>query len=264
RRHYFDHVDFNNINLIHSSVLADKVLDYIFYLTVAENPKKQNALYKETIDHVMSRMSNDLFRRSFMQSLIQSFGREENVEVVDHIFNKHYNKLPSGLQNPSWRSQILYELSTAVTRQAKNINIKTKDKGLVSLYNMHDADYYVVVFWSTSCPHCLIEIPKLYNYLKDETRVKVIAVGLEDEYNEKIWQSQTLRFPNFLHVVGLKKWDSQVAKDYNIHSTPNYFVLNKTKTIIAKPYDFKAIKKYFEAKLKAEDTEDKTVKNSEK
>lgn len=251
--HYFDHVDFNNINLIHSSVLADKVLDYIFYLTVAENPEKQNKLYKNAIDEVLSKISNDLFRRSFMQSLIQSFSREENVEVVDHIFEKHYDVLPSGLKNPVWRSQVLYELSTAVTRSAKNINIEIEDKGTVSLYNLHDHEYYFIAFWSTTCPHCMIEIPKIHQFLKDKENIKVIAVGLEDEFSKTKWKSETYRYPEFYHVLGLGKWDSQVAKNYNVHATPYYFVLDKNKKIIAKPYDYEEVEAYFSDIFKKEE-----------
>lgn len=252
KKHYFDHVDFSNINLIHSSVLADKVLDYIFYLTVAENPDKQNQLYKDAVDQVMSKIDDDLFRRSFMQSLIQSFSRDENVSVVDYIFEKHYNTLPPGLQNPTWRSQVLHELSTAVTRKAKNINIKTKDKGATSLYNLHDHEYYLIVFWSTTCPHCLIEIPKIYKLFKDKKNIKVIAIGLEDEFSKTKWKSEIYRYPEFYHTLGLGKWDSQVAKDYNVHATPYYFVLDKHKKIIAKPYDYDEVETYFSDIFKRE------------
>lgn len=259
KAHYFDHIDFSNPNLIHSSVLADKVIDYVFYLTVAKDYDRQNELYKEAVDSVMNKIPDDLLRKSFMQSLIQSFAKDENVAVIDHIFKKHYDVLPSGLKNASWRSDILNELSTAISRPAKDFKIETKDKGVNSLYDIKGFDQYILVFWSTTCPHCTKEVPKLYKLFENNDKVKVIAIGMEDEESKNTWKSQTYDYPNFYHVLGLGKWESDIAVSYNIHATPNYFVLDQNKIIIAKPYDYKAVKELFDTLYAPE----KDIKNED-
>jgi protein-disulfide isomerase len=43
--------------------------------------------------------------------------------------------------------------------------------------------------------------------------------------------------------LGFGKWDNEIGNSYNVTSTPTYFVLDKDKKIMAKPYDFEALKK---------------------
>ena len=45
------------------------------------------------------------------------------------------------------------------------------------------------------------------------------------------------------------KWDNQIGNNYNVKSTPSYFILDKDKVIIKKPYDFEAFKDYFSKTL---------------
>jgi hypothetical protein len=39
----------------------------------------------------------------------------------------------------------------------------------------------------------------------------------------------------------LGKWDNQLVQTYGIATTPTYFLLNKEKIIIAKPYEYKDV-----------------------
>jgi len=43
-------------------------------------------------------------------------------------------------------------------------------------------------------------------------------------------------------VLGLGKWDNEIGNKYGVKETPTYFVLDKAKHIIDKPYDFEALK----------------------
>ncbi|MGB2684354.1 MAG: TlpA disulfide reductase family protein, partial [Olleya sp.] len=102
-----------------------------------------------------------------------------------------------------------------------------------------------IVFWSTTCSHCLEEIPELRKYVKtlDNKQLKVIAIALdEDRYR---WKDMTYDYPEFYHVFGEGKWDNEIGNNYNVKSTPSYFVLDSDKKIIKKPYDFKAFEAYF-------------------
>jgi len=49
-------------------------------------------------------------------------------------------------------------------------------------------------------------------------------------------------YPDFIHVLGLGKWDNPTSNAYGIESTPSFFLLDKDKKIIAKPYDAVALK----------------------
>jgi len=101
-----------------------------------------------------------------------------------------------------------------------------------------------VVFWSTSCSHCLNEIPQLYEFIKDKKGLNVIAIALEED--EVDFNKYTSKFEKWTNILGLNKWQNPLAKAYQINATPSYFVLDKNKKIIAKPDYFSDVKVFFE------------------
>ncbi len=243
--HFFDHIDFNNTNMIHSSILLDKVMDYVFYLTVAETPESQNALYINAIQEVIQKIQNETIKKGFIQALIQSFLQDENTEVIDVLFEKYYNLLPADQQNTNWKNGIQNQLKTAIGRTAPDFEF-IFNKNISSLYKLSGYKYYVIVFWSTSCSHCLKEIPMFYDYIKDRPDTKVIAIGLETYDSKANWESEIYDYHAFINVMGLGKWENSIARDYNIHTTPNYFILDTSKKILFKPYDFEEAEEIFD------------------
>jgi hypothetical protein len=128
KEHYFDHINFNNENLIHSSILIDKVMDYVFYLTLSRDIQMQNKLYKSAVSNVLQKIDNQLLRLGFIKALIQSFTKEENIDLVDYLFANYYQKLDLGLQDRAYKETIIKKLHTAVGRMAPDFSWKEKDK----------------------------------------------------------------------------------------------------------------------------------------
>lgn len=252
KEHYFDNLDFSNKNLQSSSILVDMVLDYVFYLTVAQDSETQNKLYQNAVDHVMEKMENNPFKANIIESLIRSFAREENILLTDYLFDTYYKNLDAAYQDQIFTKKVSDELKTAIGRKAANFSWET-DAESQDLYSLEGFDQYIIVFWSSSCPHCLKELPKFQTLIKDNNEVKVIAIGLETEESKAKWKSETYYYPEFQHVLGLGKWENNIAQDYNVHATPNYFILDANKKIVSKPYDIEEIKEFY--KLRNDETE---------
>ena len=72
----------------------------------------------------------------------------------------------------------------------------------------------------------------------------VVAVALED--NKTDFEQYTSKLKTWTNILGLKKWENEMAKEYKIIATPTYFILDKDKKIIAKPEHFEDLKAYFE------------------
>jgi hypothetical protein len=51
-----------------------------------------------------------------------------------------------------------------------------------------------------------------------------------------------------VHGIGLGKWENPLVQTFAIAATPTYFVLDASKTIIAKPYDFEGLEAFFRNK----------------
>jgi len=150
------------------------------------------------------------------------------------------------LQDKKFKTEKLALFATEIGRIAPDFSWTEKGKKL-QLSSLNEAENYVLVFWSTSCSHCLREIPQLHTFLKDKKNIKVIAFALEKD--AFVWENYSkTNLYGWHNVLGLKKWENQVAKTYQIVSTPSYFVLNKNKKIIAKPEEIEDLKALFEKK----------------
>ena len=233
---FFEPIDFSNQALVNSSFLLDRVTDYIFYLNYSEDATTQQILYKSAVETVFTKIENAIFKKNVIEFLIEKFEENNNLRMIDFLFENYYDALPTSLQNAKFKSEKVKLLATAIGRIAPDFSWKEHGKDF-QLSNLNDAKNYVLVFWSTECSHCLKEIPELHAFLQDKKNLKVIAFAMEN--NEARWKSLKTTLPNWHHVLGLNKWENKTAKEYNINATPTYFVLDSNKKIIANPIALK-------------------------
>lgn len=251
KSHYFDNVDFTNPVLLKSSLLIDRVMDFVFYLNTSDDPKKLLELRKESIVHVLSKVKEPALKKDVIESLLYTFAQQENLEMVDYILKNHFTKLPISLQDYEFKQMIKDMLKTTIGNKAPEM--VWKDKGVTkNLYGLKNKEkkYYLVVFWSTTCGHCLKELPVLQKFLEDKPEIQVVAVALENKTSKIKWIDEKYYYEEFIHVLALSSDDENVyqskfVKDYGVNATPNFFLLNSDKTIIAKPYDVKELKKLY-------------------
>lgn len=239
---FFDGLDFSNKNLINSSFLTDRMLDYIFFLNYSEDKKVQLQLFKDASKEVLDKITDINYKQSIIEFLTDQFQAARNVEMVDHLLNNYYKKLPDSLQDKKFIEEKMETLAVEIGRTAPNFSWTENGKSM-DLKSLSDGEQYVLVFYSTTCSHCLREIPQLYAYMKDKTKVKVVAFALENERYG--WDTYKGTLPGWHHVLGLEKWDNTIARTYQISATPTYFVLDKDKKIIAKPDAINDVKLFF-------------------
>lgn len=227
---FLKHVDFNNPLLQSSEFLTDRVLAYVFGM----NGSLDAEVYKSQIEQLLTTIGdeNDAIKMSLLDTIWQQFISMENYDLANYVSDNYLMSLAKSQDN----QKLLHELN--VFKNA-SIGVKAKDFPInnSTLHNLETSEYYVLIFWSSTCPHCLQELPKVQKVMQgyDAKKVKVIAYGIEDDNAN--WEKVTANYPEFIQVIGLEKWDNPLVKDYGIMSTPSYFVLDKNKKIIAKPYD---------------------------
>jgi thiol-disulfide isomerase/thioredoxin len=236
---FFDPIDFSNDTLVNSSFLLDRVTDYVFYLNYSDDIKTQQTLYKIAVERVFTKIKDAGFRKNVIEFLIEKFEENNNFKMIDFLFKNYYDALPKSLQNVTFKTEKIKLLATAIGSIAPNFSWKEHGKDY-QLSTLNEAKNYLLVFWSTGCSHCLKEIPELYTFLQDKKNLKVIAFAMEN--NEVRWKSLKATLPNWHHVLGLNKWKNKTAKTYNINATPNYFILDANKKIIAKPIPLEELK----------------------
>jgi thiol-disulfide isomerase/thioredoxin len=248
KKHYFDYIDFNNKTLQSSSFLEERMNNYIFGMSSDGVNEINN--YKNNIDvfYNAMKLAPEAIKRILLVSLWQQMADLDIEDVANYISNKYLIEIAKSLNDNELVDALSQYKNLSIGSKAPEFTIKiekNKKKVSIKLSELNSAEKYIIIFWNSGCPHCLDEIPQLQNFVKNykKLKLKVIAVGLEDD--NKTWKEKIKSFPEFINVLGLGKWDNEIGNKYGVKETPTYFVLDKAKHIIDKPYDFEALKVFF-------------------
>jgi len=252
QKHFFDSVDFNDKVLQSSNFLIERTLNYVF--GIMSEDKDETANYITNIDevHRVLKDTKPIIKSRILEVLWQQMADAGYDDVANHVADKYLIKIAKQLDNTELLNKMALFKSLSIGNKAPDFTLRVKENNeFVSkqISELNIADKYIVLFWSSTCDHCLDEIPQLQSYIKKLLKgtIKVIAIGLEDSAEN--WKKEAIKYPEFIHVLGLNKWKNKIATSYNVMATPTYFVLDKDKKIIAKPYDFEILEEYLSAGL---------------
>ncbi|MBS9774781.1 MAG: redoxin family protein [Tenacibaculum sp.] len=242
---YFNNINFNSKELYNSSFLVNNVADFVFFLREAKTPLLQEKLYKKSISKVMEVISyNITVKHQIITYFITTFTNKKDTKMVDWLFKEYYDKLPRNIIKQDFKRKKLELLQTSIGRIAPNFYWKEEGKGY-SLSSLNDGDNYLLIFWSTTCSHCVKDIPDLYKFMKGFKKTSVIAFAIEgDEFGFNEFTKRLYGWHNVLGTHPKNKFENETVKKYLIDATPTYFILNKNKEIIATPKSIIEVKEY--------------------
>ncbi len=258
RNHYFDNFDISDPRLLRTPIYEDKIMNYVTKVI----PQIPDSIIPE-IDMLIgkSRADSSLFRYMLI-TLFNYYGKSKimGMDAVQvHIADKYYI-------NGSWWSdpKFIKDLKDKVEKiKPLLIGAKAIDIELVNVpaqhfieakndtalkrfphigihFNLYDvsAEYLVLLFWEADCGHCKTVVPEMYkiyqNSLKKQN-IKIVAVSTLFGEEGKI------KWVDFINKNGLYDWINawnpysyEFKVKYNVMSTPQIFILDADKKIIAK------------------------------
>ena len=245
KQHYFDALDFQDTMILGSGFLTDKVVNYVF---TALPPQQLSVEEKEVI------MKNNVKE---LASVLENVSATNKVQLFNSLWTQatsnNYNNLADdiygnylkNLATETNKADILNNIEThnRLRFGAKAPEISWNEGSTVKkLTDLSGAKNYVVIFWSSTCSHCLQQLPELHKRIKDISGVKVLAIGLEDD--DETWKKESAKLPAFIHGIALGKWESPYTTLYNIHQTPTYYILDREKRIVANPENYEEVVKF--------------------
>ncbi len=247
--HFFDYVDFNDETLQSSNFLIERILNYVFGMS--SETEDDTTTYKKNIDAVFLAMNNakPIAKKTLFEALWQQMVDSNFEEVANYISDNYLISIAEALNDKELVNGLTLYKSLSIGNEAPDFSweeVEGETTTIKHLSDLNTAEQYIIVFWSSTCSHCLKEIPQLQTYIKtlETGRLQVIAIGLEEESNR--WENEILKYPEFIHVLGMGKWENEIGNSYNVTATPTYYVLDKDQKIISKPYDFEALKKFWD------------------
>ena len=258
RNHYFDNFNIADPRLLRTPLYEDKLMNYITKIV----PQIPDSLIVE-IDNLVekSRSDSNLFRYMLI-TLFNYFGKSNYMgmdAVQIHIAEKYYIT-DSWWSDPKFIADLkervektkplligkiapdieLVEIPAEHFIKAQHDSAMKKFPHIGTHFNLHQiqADFTVLVFWEADCGHCKTAIPELYEvYEKSlkEKGIKVLAVSTLFGEEGKV------KWIDFVNANKLYDWMNawnpysyEFKVIYDVLTTPQIYILDKNKKIIAK------------------------------
>jgi len=242
KKQYFTTLDFKNSVLQASHFLTDKVLNYVL-TALPLKPLSQEDTELEMQKNIRIAAyyiegANPIFSTAVFYNLWLQLSASKFNETADFVY---INYLKS-LAKENNQSEIIesIEVHNRLRIGVVAPEITWKEAGITKkLSALEESQNYLLVFWSSTCSHCLEQLPKIHKALEKNIKTKVVAVGLED--TDGFWKIEISKLKDFTHVISLGKWESKYAELYAITGTPSYFILDKDKKIVAKPEEYEEV-----------------------
>ncbi len=234
KKHFFDHINFTDDKLAYSNVLY---INYTHYINDYGFPATDSVI--ACCDTILKKASasKDVFKWS-LYFLGNSFERSAITgqdKIFVHLVDEYYMKDRSW-----WLTQTelngIYKKSDALKKVFIG-NVcpdftATDSAGKDVHLHQQITKTTILFFWSYDCSHCLQEIPKLKAWLQQHPGVNLITACVlpdEDEWKEKL---RKFKLPG-THVIDTDR-KANYLQTYSISGTPQIFVINKEKKIVAK------------------------------
>lgn len=246
---YFKAIDLKNPALQASGFLTDKLVNYVL-TAIPHEPKdvlELQHLMNENVKLLADKLKgvNANYKLNLYYTLWKDIVANGWDIVSDYLFDEHIKALASEMGKNEIIEQIATYNRLRIGALAPEIKWKSGGETL-QLSTLPKTENYLLVFWSSTCSHCLNQLPKLHKALLPNTKITVLAIGLEDDDNS--WKKEAGKLSKFEHAISLGKWKSEYASLYAVQQTPTYFILDKDQRIIAKYDDYEGVLKFLNNK----------------
>lgn len=251
KEHYFDHFDLHDDRLLYTPVFQPRLENYFAKLTL----QMPDSVIKSA-DHIIRKLKPGTEMFKYVVWWITNKYETSNIMGMDAVFvhmaENYYTKDfaywadETQIYKIQERAKVLKPI--LIGKKARNL-ILEDDKGVMrSLYDLK-GKFTVLYFWDPDCGHCKKVTPKLkafYDFFKSKG-IDVYAVCTEveaEKWREYIKENKL----DWINVADLKVTNN-FRYEFDISSTPQIFLLDDTKTIIAKRIEVETLQEILERKF---------------
>lgn len=262
QREFLRYIDFNDEDLLNSALLSDKIFNYLVTFNRKEYTKEQREkAYIIAVDNLMQAIMNSGVSRPGLTVSANVAGRSSeggeiySAKVYEFLVNylvhgfevlKMDNVLTHIADNysgPLCRSEDKTTLMRKLEAQkmkagtvAPDFTMDDKDGNAVTLSHILK-DQNLLIFWASWCPHCneMMSLIKSWYTGNQKDGTEIIAISLDSSKSEWLGAVDVTGFEEFYNLSDMKGWDGKVAEAYNVYATPTMFIIDRNRTILAKP-----------------------------
>ena len=240
---FFNEVDFNDLSLIPTNVLTTKIIDF---LSIQQSPgqsrEQQIMSIILGIDNVLYRSSVNFNMYKFVfQYLVEGFNELGYEDVVDYMTRIPYSEELNCDENQynELLNIVEYNSRVRIGSQAKNISGQTVFNEEFDMYEL-DSEFVIVYFWSYTCDHCRQNIKQFKTFLEENPEFSLVAVSVKGDLKKIKSYVKKYKVNSYFYHDGME-WNSPHVDNYAVTATPTFYILDKNKNIIYKPFDFEEL-----------------------
>jgi len=248
REHFWDGFNANNPSLINTPLYTEHILNYLRYWmnpNMNFSPDEKTNGFKRSADAVIRQFAGNEKTHDFAYKYLtlgfKEIGEEEVLQYIDENYKDLANRCFDNFEKTEFDKRMEGYATLKVGNLAPDfqLNIESGNAKVKSLFKLK-SEKTLIVFWSSSCPHCMEEMPKLNEWAVTQIGLTVIAVSLD--INSEIHKESIKKFPNMIHTCDYKGWDTEAAAKYYIAATPTFVLLDKDKRILGKYSKWESLK----------------------
>jgi peroxiredoxin len=235
QKEYFNLLDFTDESLMNSPVYTDKVFHY---LTSYNRPRYTKQLlekeYIKAVDLVLANVNeNEKVYEFILDYLVHGFEVLKMENVLNYI-SENYSGTTCQTDKKTTLERKLEAQKMKIGTTVPDFTLFDSEGFFVDFADVQQ-EKTLILFWASWCPHCNEMIPYIKNWASQQDNLSVVAISLDSSKLE--WQNavEKLGIENWTNLSDLKKWDGEVATEYNVYATPTMFVIDKERKILAKP-----------------------------
>jgi peroxiredoxin len=253
RSHFWDGVDFSDERLLRTPVIANKLRKYIVELT----PQHPDSLVLVS-DHIIRRVLPYKPYFQFFANWIALQHENGKTKVMDgeavyvHIIKNFFKPglaywdKPENLeklQKHAWEME-----ASLLGRKGPDVRAQDLAGNYKSIYEMK-APIVVVFMFSPDCEHCREQAPKIKEvYAKWKDR-GVDFYGIAVNTTDAEWRA-FMKEENFAFTNVFDPTNRAIYAKYFVDNTPELYVLNKDRVIVAKNLNADQLETIFERELR--------------
>lgn len=237
RNQFWEGVDFSDERLLWTPVISNKLKRYITELT----PQNPDSILKYSFKLVDQVTQYPEYFKYFANWIVLQYEPGETqlmdaeavyVGMVQRYFTRELAFWSDSMEIYGLQQRAGEMAASLVGKKGPNVTAKNPEGKTISLYDIK-APYIVVYMFNPGCEHCAEETPKLvemYKTWKNKgMEVFGIAVDTEDAEWKQYIKEYNMQWPNVFDPT-----NRAIYKKYYVNVTPEIYVLNPDRTIIAK------------------------------
>ncbi|MEN8121134.1 MAG: redoxin domain-containing protein [Bacteroidota bacterium] len=236
KNHFFDNFDFSDERITRSSLLNNKVLEY---LTRVIAPFPDTVLHE--VDFIIEKSKANVEVYKFiLNTLFAHYSRskiisDENVFV--HIAENYFINGKAPWVSDDFKSKLKKDIDirkpNLIGEKAPAFSMQSIDNKTINLREVQN-NYVILYFFNDDCSICDQVSPELMNFYRIIKDRGVSIIGINTGEDKEAWK----KYVEDKHLNWINVWDpknkSGFRELYNIAGTPLLFLLDEDQKIVAK------------------------------